>query len=59
MTHFQMWQLYASVLIGVSALYTCMPLFNEYTNEMTYPVPEGIVGGFLTFGYNLVSLGKM
>ena len=32
-----------------------MPLFMEYTNEMTYPVPEGIVGGFLTFFYNLVS----
>ena len=53
---FQMWQLYVSVFVGVSALYTCMPLLLEYTNEMTYPVPEGIVGGFLTFGYNIVSV---
>ena len=52
---FKMWQLYVSTITGITTLYTCMPLFMEYTNEMTYPVPEGIVGGFLTFFYNLVS----
>jgi len=53
---FEMWQLYVSTITGITTLYTCMPLFMEYTNEMTYPVPEGIVGGFLTFFYNLVGI---
>ena len=52
---FKIWQLYVSTITGITTLYTCMPLFMEYTNEMTYPVHEGIVGGFLTFFYNLVS----
>ena len=47
-------QLYASTICGSGCVTAVMTLFFEYTVEMSYPVPEGIVGGFLTGGSNLV-----
>ena len=54
----QLWQLYLSTTLGSTFLFATQPLFFEYTNELTFPVPEGTVGGFLTFGYNLVRFQK-
>ena len=54
----QLWQLYVSVLLGGSVLYSCEPVISEYANEMMYPVSEGIIGGFFAFGYNMVRLDK-
>ena len=49
-----MWQLYASTIAGSSFCFTLAPLFFEYTAELAYPVPEGLIGGFLTCGNNVV-----
>ena len=48
-------QLYASTICGSGCITAIMTLFFEYTVEMSYPVPEGIVGGLLTGGNNVVS----
>ena len=32
------------------------PIFFEFTVELVYPVPEGVVGGFLTCVYNAVGM---
>ncbi len=36
--------------------YASGPIFFEFTVELVYPVPEGIVGGFLTCIYNTVGM---
>lgn len=36
--------------------YAAGPIFFEFTVELVYPVPEGIVGGFLTCVYNTVGM---
>ena len=36
--------------------YSAGPIFFEFTAELVYPVPEGIVGGFLTTFYNGVGM---
>ena len=51
----KMWQLYASAIAGTSFCFTLAPLFFEYTAELAYPVPEGLIGGFLTCGNNVVA----
>ena len=47
-------QLYVYTIVGAGLLTAISTLFFEYTVEMAYPVPEGIVGGLLTGGANLV-----
>ena len=41
-------------IVGSSFSFTLAPLFFEYTAELAYPVPEGVVGGFLTCFNNLI-----
>ena len=35
-----------------SLTYSASPIFFEFSVEIVYPVPEGVVGGFLTLVYN-------
>ena len=53
---FDLVQLYASTICGSGCITAIMTLFFEYTVEMSYPVPEGIVGGLLTGGCNVVRI---
>eukprot|EP00095_Tigriopus_kingsejongensis_P006891 maker-scaffold125_size330479-snap-gene-2.12 protein:Tk06891 transcript:maker-scaffold125_size330479-snap-gene-2.12-mRNA-1 annotation:"hypothetical protein DAPPUDRAFT_102163" len=53
---FSMWQLYAATIAAVSFNYSSVPLFFEYAVMMAYPIPEGLVGAFLTGMLNLVAL---
>mgnify|MGYP002044711626 FL=1 len=53
---FSLWQLYVSSVSGASFAFTLAPLFFEYTAELAYPVPEGVVGGFLTCFNNLIGM---
>ena len=49
---FSIGQLYASTILASSLTYSASPIFFEFCVEIVYPVPEGIVGGFLTCVYN-------
>ena len=53
---FSLWQLYVSSVSGASFAFTLAPLFFEYTAELAYPVPEGVVGGFLTCFNNVIGM---
>ena len=44
-----------ATLFGSGFMFTLAPLFFEYTVELTYPNPEGLVAGFLTIIYNLIA----
>ncbi|XP_069185946.1 solute carrier family 49 member 4 homolog [Procambarus clarkii] len=46
--------MFVSVIIGASFNYACSPLFFELAVELAYPVPEGVVGAFLTMTWNIV-----
>ena len=48
------WQLWVSSVAGSAFTFSLAPLFFEYTVELTYPAPEGLVGGLLAGFYNLV-----
>lgn len=48
-------QLFISVIIGASFNYACSPLFFELAVELAFPVPEGVVGAFLTICWNVVA----
>ena len=45
-------QLYISTILASSLTYSASPIFFEFSVEIAYPVPEGVVGGFLTLVYN-------
>ncbi len=45
-------QLYISTILASSLTYSAGPIFFEFCVEIVYPVPENIVGGFLTCIYN-------
>ena len=45
-------QLYVSTILASSLTYSASPIFFEFCVEIVYPIPEGIVGGFLTLVYN-------
>ena len=47
-------QLFISTIIGSGCITAIMTLFFEYTVEISYPVPEAMVGGLLTLGNNVV-----
>ncbi|KAB7500452.1 Disrupted in renal carcinoma protein 2-like protein [Armadillidium nasatum] len=49
-------QLYVSSVLGASFSYACSPLFFELAVEISYPVSEGIIGGFLTFFWNITAV---
>ena len=49
-------QLYIYTIVGAGLLTAISTLFFEYTVEMAYPVPEGIVGGLLSVGCNSVRI---
>ena len=44
-----------ATLFGSGLTFTLAPLFFEYTVELTYPNPEGLVAGFLTIIYNIIA----
>ena len=48
--------IYIAVIASASVSFACYPIFFEMTVEITYPVHESIVGGFLTGFYNLVAI---
>ncbi|XP_042211987.1 solute carrier family 49 member 4 homolog [Homarus americanus] len=48
-------ELFISVISGASFNYACSPLFFELAVELAYPVPEGVVGAFLTMCWNIVA----
>lgn len=45
-----------SSVLGASFSYACSPLFFELAVEISYPVSEGIIGGFLTFFWNITAV---
>ncbi|KAK4304038.1 hypothetical protein Pmani_023987 [Petrolisthes manimaculis] len=51
-----LWQIYASVVGGMSFNFACSPLFFELAVEISYPCSEVIVGGLVTGMNNLVGL---
>ena len=53
---FSYWQLYLSSVFGASFAFSLAPLFFEYTVELMYPIPECLVGSFLTFFYNFIGV---
>lgn len=53
---FSIGQLYASTILASSLTYSASPIFFEFCVEIVYPVPEGIVGGFLTCIYNICGM---
>ena len=53
--HFSV-QLYLSTILASAITYSAGPIFFEFTVELVYPVPEGIVGAFLTTIYNSVGM---
>ena len=53
---FSLAQLYVSTVLASALTYSCGPIFFEFTVELVYPVPEGVVGGFLTCVYNTVGM---
>jgi len=53
---FSLPQLYASTILASSLTYSASPIFFEFCVEIAYPVPEGIVGGFLTCFYNICGM---
>jgi hypothetical protein len=48
--------LYISTILASALTYSTGPIFFELTVELVYPVPEMIVGGFLTCIYNGVGM---
>ena len=49
---FSLTSLYFATILASSLTYASSPIFFEFTVELVYPVPEEVVGGFLTVGYS-------
>ena len=49
-------QLYISTILGTGQVGIAGILFFEYTAELAYPAPEGVVGGFITCFNNLLGV---
>jgi len=47
---------YVLLLLGNSMVVSTSPLCMEFAVEKMYPVPEGIVGGWLNIWYNIISV---
>ena len=48
--------LYCATILASGITYSSGPIFFEFTVELVYPVPEGVVGGFLTVVYNTTGM---
>ena len=44
------------MLVAVSCTYSASPLLFEYASEVSYPVPEDVVGAIMSFSFNLVGM---
>ena len=53
---FDMISLYCATILASGITYSSGPIFFEFTVELVYPVPEGVVGGFLTVVYNTTGM---
>ena len=51
---FSYWQVCVSTIGGSCCVFSLTPVFFEYTAELTYPLSEGLSGGWLTIFYNLI-----
>ena len=49
---FSYWQVCVSTIGGSCCVFSLTPVFFEYTAELTYPLSEGLSGGWLTLFYN-------
>jgi len=49
-------ELYISTILGTGLVGIAGILFFEYTAELAYPAPEGVVGGFITCFNNLLGV---
>lgn len=47
-------ELYAAVILGISASWSTPALFLELASEIAFPISEAIVGGYMIFLSNLV-----
>lgn len=47
------WQVCVSTIGGSCCVFSLTPVFFEYTAELTYPLSEGLSGGWLTLFYNI------
>ncbi len=52
---FSLWQLYASSVAAQALSFASTPLAYEYAAEIAYPVPEGVVGAFLSTFCNVAT----
>jgi len=48
--------LYVSVLVGNSLVVSTSPLLMEFGVEKLYPIPEGMIGGWLNIWYNIITV---
>ncbi|XP_066951454.1 solute carrier family 49 member 4 homolog isoform X2 [Macrobrachium rosenbergii] len=48
------WQVYVSIIFGMSLNGATIPLFTELAVEFAYPCSELVVAGFFTFGMNVI-----
>ena len=53
---FNIGSLYCATILASGITYSSGPIFFEFTVELVYPVPEGVVGGFLTVVYNTTGM---
>ena len=53
---FNLTSLYCATILASSLTYASSPIFFEFTVELTYPVPEEVVGGVLTVGYSTIGM---
>ena len=53
---FHIGSLYCATILASGITYSSGPIFFEFTVELVYPVPEGVVGGFLTVVYNTTGM---
>ena len=53
---FDIVSLYCATILASGITYSSGPIFFEFTVELVYPVPEGVVGGFLTVVYNTTGM---
>merc|ERR1712226_283188 len=53
---FNIGSLYCATIHASGITYSSGPIFFEFTVELVYPVPEGVVGGFLTVVYNTTGM---
>ncbi|KAF0311915.1 Disrupted in renal carcinoma protein 2 [Amphibalanus amphitrite] len=48
--------LFCAVLVAICCTYAASPLLFEYASEVSYPIPEDVVGATMSFTFNLVGM---